>query len=70
MAQQYVSINRGKTGTKFSDFTKGTASTAGDDIEIRFNDAVGITRKDLTLALEAFELFYQNYPLTTTTPPL
>lgn len=53
MAQQYLSINRGVPGRKMSDFTTGTASASGDDIEIRFNDAVNVTRKDLIFALKA-----------------
>ncbi|TXH47002.1 MAG: hypothetical protein E6Q97_28360 [Desulfurellales bacterium] len=55
MAQQYISINVGKDGFKDSDFTTGTSSTAGDDIELRYNDATVLSKKQLIIALEALE---------------
>lgn len=55
MAQQYISINVGKDGFKGSDFTAGTSTTAGDDIELRYNDATVTTKKALLIALEALE---------------
>lgn len=55
MAQQYISINVGKDGFAASDFTSGTSSTSGDDIEIRYNDATVLTKKQLLIALEALE---------------
>jgi hypothetical protein len=60
MADHYVSLNRGVAGEKYSDFTTGTASTAGDSIELRVKDGASLTRKDVHLALEAFERFFQN----------
>ncbi len=69
MSNHFVSINRGKEGTKYSDFTTGTSSTAGDDIELRIADAASLTRKDVTLALEAFERWIENIKQTTF-PPL
>lgn len=55
MAQQYISINVGKDGFADSDFTFDTSSTAGDDIELRYNDATVLTKKALLIALEALE---------------
>lgn len=55
MAQQYISINVGNDGFKDSDFTTGTSSTAGDDIELRYNDATVLTKQKLVAALEALE---------------
>lgn len=60
MASHYVSLNRGVTGTKYSDFTTGNASTAGDAIELRVLDGASLTKKDVMLALEAFERFFEN----------
>lgn len=55
MAQQYVSINVGKDGFKSSDFTTGTSSASSDDIELRYNDATVLSKKQLLIALEALE---------------
>lgn len=55
MTNHYISINRGKDGLKLSDLTLGTSSTAGDDIELRIADGASLTRKDIVVALEAFE---------------
>lgn len=60
MAQQYISINRGKEGFNSSDITAGTATVAGDDIELRFNDAASLTKLDITKALAAFERYVQS----------
>lgn len=60
MGNKYISINRGKDGFKPSDFTTGTSSTAGDDIELRIADGASLTRKDVQIALEAFERAYAN----------
>jgi hypothetical protein len=60
MADHFVSLNRGEGGFKYSDFTTGTSSTAGDAIELRVADAASLTRKDVQLALEAFERFFEN----------
>lgn len=60
MADHYVSINRGIQGFKYSDFTTGTASTAGDGIELRVLDGASLTKKDIKVALEAFERFFEN----------
>lgn len=60
MADHFVSINRGVPGVKYTDFTTGAASTAGDDIELRVADGKNLTRLDVELALEAFERFFEN----------
>ena len=60
MASHYVSLVRGKAGFKLSDFTTGTSSTAGDDIELRVEDSAGLTRKEVLNALEAFKRFITN----------
>lgn len=67
MANHFVSINRGKEGTTPSDFTTGTSSTAGDDIELRVADAASLTKLDIVKALEAFERFIIQ---DTTFPPV
>lgn len=69
MANHFFSINRGKSGTAISDITYATSTTAGDDIELRVADAASLTRKDLMLALKAFERTVMNI-LRTTFPPL
>jgi hypothetical protein len=60
MADHYVSLNRGEQGMLSSDFTTGTSSTAGDQIELRVKDGASLTRKDVQIALNAFERFFQN----------
>jgi len=62
MADHFVSINRGKDGFKDTDFTFGTSSAATDKIELRVLDGAGLTRKDVLLALEAFERLFNNGP--------
>jgi hypothetical protein len=60
MANHFVSLNRGVSGTKSSDFTVGASSTAGNDIELRVGDAANLTKKDVILALEALEIFFET----------
>jgi hypothetical protein len=36
-----------------SDWTTGTSSTAGNDIELRIADGASLTRKDVVIALQA-----------------
>ena len=60
MADHYVSLNRGIQGFKYSDFTTGTSTTAGDAIELRVLDGASLTKKDVLVALEAFERFFEN----------
>jgi hypothetical protein len=60
MADHYVALNQGITGEKYSDFLTGTASTAGtNQIELRVQDSV-MSKKDVLLALKAFENFMNN----------
>lgn len=61
MADHYVALNQGVTGTRYSDFITGTATTAGtNQIELRVQDGTTISRKEVLLALEAFERFFEN----------
>ena len=38
-------------------------ATAGDDIELRIRDGAGTTKKDVLVALKAFERFFENAQL-------
>ncbi len=60
MADHFVSLNRGQEGEKYSDFVTGTASSANVGIELRLGDSANYTKKDVMLALEAFERFFEN----------
>ena len=60
MANHYVSLARGIEGTKYSDFTTGTSSSAGDLFELRVLDGVTPTRVEVIKALEAFKRFFSN----------
>lgn len=60
MADHFVSINRGVSGLKISDFTTGTSSTATDKIELRVLDGASLRHIDIIQALEAFERFFNN----------
>lgn len=72
MADHFIAIDKGKDGFKISDLTFGTASTPARDIELRIADLDGqgrpMTRKDVLIALEAFEraltsgALYTNFP--------
>lgn len=68
MADHFVGFSRGVTGTKYSDFTTGAASTAGLNFELRVVDAVpgvsGVRREDVVLFLEALERFFENQQQT------
>lgn len=61
MSDHYLSLSgRGVEGFKYSDFITGTASTAGNMIELRVADNVSFTKKDVYNALKAFERFFEN----------
>lgn len=60
MADHFVSIKRGVEGSKYSDFTTGTASTAGDLFEFRVADGVTPSSVEVTKALDAIQRFFQN----------
>lgn len=64
MADHFVSLNRGEQGFKYSDFATGVATTAGDTIELRVTDST-MTVKDVIVALEAFDRFFENQQQTT-----
>lgn len=74
MSNHFFAINRGKDGFKISDFTLGASSSASSDIELRIADVDGqgkvMTRKDIVVALEAFERALTSGPIFTTFPPL
>ena len=66
MADHYVGISRGITGTKgiaTGSFTVGAGSTGALTVELRVTDSA-MTNKDVMLALEAFEIFFANAQLT------
>jgi hypothetical protein len=60
MADHFVAIARGVEGSKYSDFTTGTASASTTLFEFRVNDGVTPTKVEVLKALEAFERFFQN----------
>ena len=60
MSDHFISLNRGESGFAQTDFATGTASTAGDQIELRLKDGAGLTKKDAVLALKALERFLEN----------
>lgn len=66
MASHYVSVARGVEGSKYSDFTTGTASTAGDLFEFRVLDGVTPKKVEVLKALEAIERFFENAQQVTT----
>ncbi len=74
MAGISLSISRGVNGFKISDLTYDTQVPNANDIELRWNtldtNSVTLTRKDLIIALEAFERAIESGPLFTTAPPL
>lgn len=63
MADHFFSINHGlaNANNNFA-ITKGTSSTASDDIELRIADGVGLTRLDVIKALEQFENLFASDP--------
>jgi hypothetical protein len=66
MARHYVSINRGVEGEAYIDFHVNTTEPAGtapagiDLFVFSVLDGVTPTRKEVDLALEAFERFFEN----------
>lgn len=60
MASHFVSLKRGIEGSKYSDYTTGTSTTAGDQFEFRVLDGVTPTRVEVIKALEAIERFFDN----------
>ncbi|TFV75305.1 hypothetical protein E4K64_16515 [Bradyrhizobium frederickii] len=62
MADHFIAVARGLQGTKQTDFTTGTSSSAASGIELRILDGAGWTKKDAVLALKAFERFLETAP--------
>jgi hypothetical protein len=62
MPDHFLSLNRGESGFKSSDFTTGAASAATDDVELRVRDGTGLTKKDVIQILSAFARFFENAP--------
>lgn len=60
MADHYVAVARGVQGTKYSDFTVGTSSSATSLFEMRVLDGVTPTKMEVQIAIEAFERFFEN----------
>ena len=61
MADHYVAINKGINGEAYVDFITGTSSTSGtNQIELRVQDGANLTKKDVHLALKAFQRFFEN----------
>lgn len=69
MADHFVGYSRGVEGTKYSDFTTGTSSTAGLNMELRVVDAVpntsGVRRVDVLKFLDAAKRFFENQQQST-----
>ena len=60
MADHFVSVARGVSGTKYSDFTTGTASNAGALYELRIADGIRPSKIEVELAIKAFDRFFDN----------
>jgi hypothetical protein len=63
MADHFVSLTRGIEGTKYSDFTVGTASSGSVFVELRVGDTAGAnipSKVEIIKAIEAFERFFSN----------
>lgn len=60
MADHFVAVTRGTEGTKYSDFTTGTASAATALFELRILDGVTPKKVEVLKALKAFERFFEN----------
>lgn len=73
MSNHFIAMNRGQSGTKISDFTFGTSSSASSDFELRIADVDGqgkvVTDKDVRLFIEGLKMALSS-PLYTKFPPL
>lgn len=63
MADHFVAVARGVQGTKYSDFTVGTSSSATSLFELRILDGVTPTKMEVQIAIEAFERFFEDAKL-------
>ena len=77
MSNHFFAINRGLDGSKPANIVRGTSSSSSADVELRVADVDGqskpLTRKDVLLAIEAFERLFQqsgSAPDGTNFPPL
>ena len=68
MSDHFISINRGKDGLVDSDLTVDTSAHTGNDIELRIADGAGLTKKDVVIALEAFERLLEDARRSTFIP--
>lgn len=66
MADHFVAVARGVEGTKYSDFTTGTSSSATALFEFRVLDGVTPKKVEVLKALEAIERFFENAQQVTT----
>jgi hypothetical protein len=60
MADHFVAVARGVSGTKYSDFTVGTSSAATALFEFRVLDGVSPRKTEVQLAIKALERFFEN----------
>jgi hypothetical protein len=60
MADHFVAVARGVEGTKYSDFTTGTASSAATLFELRVADGVTPKNVEVVKALKAMIRFFEN----------
>jgi hypothetical protein len=60
MADHFISLARGKEGTKDSDFVIDTSSTATALFEFRILDGVTPTKVEVEKALLGFQRYFQN----------
>ena len=60
MADHFVAVARGVEGSKYSDFTVGTSSSATSLFEFRVLDGVTPKKVEVLKALEAIERFFEN----------
>lgn len=70
-----LSISRGQNGLRISDFTVGTSAPGAGDVELRYNlldtNSAALTRKDILIALEAFQrALSAGGNIVTNAPPL
>lgn len=73
MSNHFYSINRGVDGFNINEIAQAATSTTGDDIELRVADGSSLTRKDVRIALEAFERLFATNDVNnggTNFPPL
>lgn len=74
MAAISLILSRGVSGSKLSDFTIGTTAPASGDLQFCWNttdtNSHALTRKDLILAMRAFEYLIESNPQSPAGTPL